>query len=68
MPPKSDQVGFRISKDGLAILFQLQEHYGLSQSGIFEMLLRERARAEGFKVSDLAAKLDAGGLHPPRSR
>lgn len=44
MPSRKEQVNFRISDQGKTILYGLQDHYGLSQSGVFELLLREKAR------------------------
>lgn len=46
--PRLDQVNFRISEQGKAILYALQDYHGLSQAGIFEMLLRQAARDAGW--------------------
>lgn len=47
---RPDQVNVRISDQGKWCLLQLQEFYGLSQAGVMEMILREKARAVGFIV------------------
>jgi hypothetical protein len=56
---KVGTVNFRISEDGARILSALQEHFGLSQSSVFELLLREKAR-------DL--QIDVEKLKPTRRR
>jgi antitoxin component of RelBE/YafQ-DinJ toxin-antitoxin module len=43
-PKRSEVVNFRITEEGKDLLYQLQDYYGVSQSSVFEMLLRERAR------------------------
>jgi hypothetical protein len=48
-----DQVNVRLSDEAIAILYALQDHYGISQSAVFEILLREKARAEGIKPNPL---------------
>jgi hypothetical protein len=48
MPKREYQVNFRVSAEGKAILYALQDHYGLSQAGVFEMLLRQVARDQGI--------------------
>jgi antitoxin component of RelBE/YafQ-DinJ toxin-antitoxin module len=50
---KVDTVNFRISDDGKRILGALQEHFGLSQSSVFELLLREKARDLGIDPEKL---------------
>lgn len=54
----------RLSDTGRFIMDRLQEHYGLSQASIIEMLLREDARRLGIipPVSGAASKArrDAG--------
>jgi hypothetical protein len=37
---------FRLSEYGLALLERLATLYGLSQAGVLEMLIRDRARSE----------------------
>jgi hypothetical protein len=49
-----DQVNVRLSDDAVAILYALQDHYGVSQAAVFEMLLRDRARTEGITPNMLA--------------
>lgn len=47
-PKRSETVTFRISEEGKDLLYQLQEYYGVSQSSVFEMMLRDRARDLGI--------------------
>jgi hypothetical protein len=39
------QTNIRLSDKGRALLEELQVHFGLSQTGVIEFLLREKARA-----------------------
>lgn len=48
MIAKTDTLSIRISEEGKRILGLLQEHYGLSQSSVIEMLVREHARQQGL--------------------
>jgi hypothetical protein len=48
MPPKREHVNFRISEEGKAILYYLQDYFGLTQGGVLELLLREKAREIGY--------------------
>lgn len=44
MPSKKDQFNARISDRGKEMVYYLQERYGLSQSGLLEMLLRDKIK------------------------
>jgi hypothetical protein len=48
-----DQVNVRLSDNAIAILHALTEYYGISQAAVFEMLLRDKARAEGIRPDPL---------------
>lgn len=48
-----DQINVRLSDDAVAILYALQDHFGISQAALFEMMLREKARAERLNVNEL---------------
>lgn len=50
VPLKKEHVNFRISEDGKAVLYYLQDYFGLSQSGVIELLLREKAREISFTL------------------
>jgi hypothetical protein len=41
-----DQVNVRLSDEAITTLYALQDHLGISQSAIFEMLIREKGRTE----------------------
>lgn len=56
MPKRPNTIAFRISDRGRSLLYAMQDHWGLSQAGVFELLLRNAARDAGFDVND-----------PPRS-
>jgi hypothetical protein len=40
---------FRLSAEGKALLLALAAHYGLSQTGALEFILRDHAREKGVK-------------------
>lgn len=69
MPRKTDQLNFRITDEGKRILYALQDHFGLTQSGVMEMILRRVAREEGIDVKNPQRKLGStlgsgkGGRH-----
>lgn len=69
MPVRSEQLNARISERGKAILYALQDHFGLSQAGVIEMLLRDAAREKGIDMDDPQRKLGStlgtgkGGRH-----
>jgi antitoxin component of RelBE/YafQ-DinJ toxin-antitoxin module len=48
MPKRPDQVNVRISDLGKNIMSALQDHYGISQAAVVEMLLRDKAREVGM--------------------
>lgn len=49
-----DQVNVRISDDAIAILYALQDYYGISQAALFEILLRDKARSiHDLKINPL---------------
>lgn len=48
-----DQVNVRLSERAISILYALQDHYGLSQAAIFELLLRDKANDMNLKVNEL---------------
>lgn len=48
--PRSGNMNVRISDTGRYLMDALQEHYGLSQSSIIEMLLRDDARRHGIPI------------------
>lgn len=47
---KEGNLNVRISDTGRYLLDELQEHLGLSQSGIIEMLLRDEARRRAIPI------------------
>lgn len=47
---RSGHLNIRFSDTGRYIMDLLQEYYGLSQSSIIEMLLREEARRKGMVI------------------
>lgn len=49
MPKRPETVSFRISEEGKDLLYQMTDYYGVSQSSVFEMLLRDRARELGLE-------------------
>ena len=68
-----DQINVRLSDHGIAILYALQDHWGLSQAAVFEMVLRNTARDEGIKPNSLVhrptgtaqRKASAASTHRP---
>ena len=61
------QLNLRVSDNARALLEVLQDHYGLSQAGVFELLLREAGRAVGYTAEDgrakkVVAQTNASGL------
>lgn len=48
--PERDQFGFRISPTGRRVLELLASYYGLTKTGVIEMLLRRAARDEGIDL------------------
>lgn len=55
MSPKSkpETLSMRLSEDGKLLLTALQQYYGLSQSSVVELILREQARAVGLSLDAL---------------
>jgi hypothetical protein len=51
---RKDQINIRASAEAISIMNALQEYWGISQAGIVEMLLREKARELGIKPNPLA--------------
>ena len=47
------QLNVRVSDEAHAILGKLCEHLGVSQAAALEMILRDRARDEGWRLRDL---------------
>lgn len=47
---RPDQLNIRISDLGKDLVVRLAEHYGLSQAGVLEMIIREKAREIGMLV------------------
>lgn len=56
--PRSTAINVRISEVGIGLLHALQDHYGLSQASIVEMLLREDARRQGINIPGSGADLE----------
>lgn len=50
------QLNVRVSEEAHAIVRELQLHYGLTQAGVLELVLRETARERGFKMTELLRK------------
>jgi hypothetical protein len=46
-PPKQG-TSFRLTAEALALLARLAERYGLNHSDMLEVIIRDRAKAEGF--------------------
>ena len=46
-PPKQG-TSFRLTAEALALLARLAERYGLNHSDMLEVVIRDRAKAEGF--------------------
>lgn len=57
MPKRLDQVNVRISEEGKATLYALQEYYGLSQAGLLEMILREKFKGLGLILEKTGTEL-----------
>lgn len=58
---RKDQLNVRISDEGFNILYALQDYFGLSQSGVIELILREKAREIGFDPKNPKRKLGGAG-------
>lgn len=69
-------INIRVSDTGKHLMARLQDHYGLSQSSIIEMMLREEARRLHIRIpgsgADLAEKerqaARTAGSDPPPSK
>jgi hypothetical protein len=48
MPSEKPQLNARVSKEAISIMQYLQQYYGLSQAGVLELLLREKAKELGI--------------------
>lgn len=46
------QLNTRVSEEAHALIRLFQDRFGLSQSGVIEMLLREKARADKISLRD----------------
>lgn len=46
-PPKQG-TSFRLTAEAVALLHKLAERYGLNHSDMLEVIIRDRARAEGL--------------------
>lgn len=57
VPAKREHVNYRITDEGKAILYALQDWWGVSQSGAMEMLLRETSRQLASAHPEFAALL-----------
>jgi hypothetical protein len=55
---RSLQIGIRLTDTGRYLMEQLQEHFGLSQASVFEMLLRDEARRQGLRIPGSGADLE----------
>jgi len=44
-------LGLRLSEDAIALLREMAKRNGLSQAGIMELAIREKATREGVKIS-----------------
>ena len=53
MPSRRDQINVRASDEAVAILYALQDHWGISQAAIIEMLLRKASREEKLEMNSL---------------
>lgn len=66
---KTTNINVRITETGKQILYALQDHYGLTQSGVFELILRDCARALAWDPENPRRKLSStlgtgkGGRH-----
>ncbi len=47
---KNSSINIRVSDTGKYLMGRLQEHYGLSQSSVMEMMLREEARRLNIRI------------------
>lgn len=60
VPRKPEHLSLRMSEEGKTLLHAFQDFYGLSQSGVFEFILREWQRhilnTQGVDVVKLASK------------
>lgn len=54
---RSTNLNIRFSETGKFLMGELQEHLGLSQASIVEMLLREEARRRGIVIPGSGAHL-----------
>jgi len=48
MPRTKKQIGLRVKDESIALMEALQRYHGLSQAGLFEMLMREAGRRAGI--------------------
>ena len=46
---KTQQTSFRLSAEGFRLLVALAAHYGLTQVGVLEVLLRQAGEREGLR-------------------
>jgi len=54
---RSSNINIRVTDTGKHLMACLQEHYGLSQSSIMEMLLREEARRLHIRIPGSGAAM-----------
>jgi hypothetical protein len=65
MPPSEPRqpkksTSYRLSTEGLRLLGMIAEHFGVTQSAVLELLIREKAQSLGFWQSN-----NPTGLWPP---
>jgi DNA-binding PadR family transcriptional regulator len=49
------KTSFSLTEKAQALLGKLAEEFGMSQSAVLEMLIRERARKEGIEIEESKA-------------
>ncbi len=53
--PLKKPLGLRLSQDAIQLLREMAQRNGLSQAGIMELAIREKAAREGIKATKEAA-------------
>jgi hypothetical protein len=56
MPSKKPYFNTRLTPEGISLVELLLQHYGISQSAVIEILVRDRARELGLGMYSPARK------------
>lgn len=65
MADRKQKTSFALSEKARQLLAGLAEHYGISQTAVLEVVIRERAERQGVRLPDDGPTDDAGSHEGP---